>query len=69
MNRINERLGATPIKPGTYSIDCGAKATLPQVTFTIAGKDFILTPEDYVMEISMFGQTTCLSGFTYVWDV
>lgn len=66
MNRINERLGATPIKPGTYSIDCGAKSSLPEVTFTISGKDFVLTPEEYVMEITMFGQTTCLSGFRSV---
>jgi hypothetical protein len=65
MNRINERLGATPIKAGTYSIDCAAKSTLPEVKFRIAGRDFALSPEDYVMEITMFGQTTCLSGFTY----
>lgn len=27
------------------------------------GKDFILQPHDYVLNITQFNQTTCLSGF------
>merc|ERR1711915_1174060 len=36
---------------------------LPDITFMIAGEQFNLTPDQYVMKISQFGKTMCLSGF------
>lgn len=43
--------------------DCSNIDSLPPVTFTINGKDFTLSPHDYVVKLSQFGQTQCMSGF------
>lgn len=61
--KLNAKLGALPIVGGEYMIPCNATANLPNVTFTLAGKQFSLTSDDYVLKVTQFGQTVCLSGF------
>lgn len=61
--KLNAKIGAFPIVNGEYMIPCNATDNLPDVNFIIAGKSFTLTGKDYVLRISQFGQTTCLSGF------
>ena len=48
---------------GQYIVNCTQVQSLPEITFTISGKKFTLTGEDYVLKISQFGRETCLSGF------
>jgi hypothetical protein len=58
---INEKLGGKANAAGQYMIDC-AKTTdgsMPDVTFTVGGNDFTLTPAQYVLNV----QGQCLSGF------
>ena len=52
-------IGAKPLAAGEYTVDCDALDTMPDVTFTIAGREFSLSPKDYILQI----QGTCLSGF------
>jgi phytepsin len=48
---------------GEAALDCSTISSLPNVTFTIAGKDFLLTPQQYVLQVSVGKQVQCVSGF------
>lgn len=63
VEELNKKLGGMPIINGEYMFDCDKIPTLPSVTFTLAGKDFVLEATDYVLKISAGGQSECLSGF------
>jgi cathepsin D len=56
VTQINKLLGGTPIMGGQYMIDCGAIPTLPNISFVMAGVDFHLTAQDYIMQIKQFGK-------------
>lgn len=63
VSSINTMLGATPMGP-VATLDCDKLEGLPEVSFTINGKKFTLTADDYVVQMNAMGQTTCLSGFS-----
>jgi len=56
---VQKAIGATPLAHGEYTLDCSKLDTLPEVTITLNGKDFVLTGKDYAIQI----QGECLSGF------
>jgi len=60
---LNKLIGAKPAVGGQWWVDCAALDKMPAVTFTIAGRDFTLQATDYVLKVSQFGKTSCLSGF------
>lgn len=60
---LNSKLGAIPIPSGEYMIDCKSVPNLPRVHFTISGADFYLDGPQYVLTVSQFNKTICLSGF------
>lgn len=45
------------------AVDCSKIDELPNVTFTIGGKDYVLTPQDYVLRVTVLWQTQCMAGF------
>lgn len=44
-------------------VDCSQIPSMPNVKFTVGGKVWELTPEQYVLKISAGGQEQCISGF------
>jgi len=47
-----------PLLAGEYTVECDKVSEMPAISFTIAGKEFVLEGSDYVLSIS--GQ--CLLG-------
>ncbi|CAF3319705.1 unnamed protein product [Rotaria socialis] len=60
---LNAKLGAIPIPGGEYTINCNLIPKLPRINFTLNGKDLYLDGPDYVLVISQYNETICLSGF------
>ncbi|GJS45839.1 putative phytepsin [Tanacetum coccineum] len=52
----------SPVAEGT--IDCARLPSMPIISFTIGGKKFELSPDDYILKIGKGADTQCLSGFT-----
>jgi len=44
-------------------VDCDKLDTLPNVTFTLGGTDYELTPQDYILKTKVLWQTGCIRGF------
>jgi len=56
---LAKQAGATSVLGKEYVITCDKKASLPDLTVTLGGQKFTLSPDDYVLEVS--GQ--CLFAF------
>lgn len=63
LNYANELCGKIPSPMGESAVDCNQLSSMPNISFTIAGKSFILTPEEYVLKVEQSGTSICLSGF------
>jgi cathepsin D len=61
--QVQQIIGAFEIVEGEYEVICDFVPFLPNVTITLGGQDFILTPKDYVLEITEDGVSVCISGF------
>ncbi|EJD53628.1 aspartic peptidase A1 [Auricularia subglabra TFB-10046 SS5] len=57
---INAQIGAKKSWNGQYTVPCEKRSSLPNFTFNFGGKPYVLTGEDYVLELS----GTCVSAFT-----
>ncbi|KAI4109178.1 MAG: hypothetical protein L6R37_000609 [Teloschistes peruensis] len=56
---LNREIGAKKGFNGQYSIDCSARDSLKDVTFTLTGHNFTISPYDYILEV----QGSCISSF------
>lgn len=55
---INESIGAKKGWNGQYTVECSARDSLPDLTFTLAGYNFKISPFDYILEV----QGSCMSA-------
>lgn len=57
------KLGAIPLGAQWVFASCNLDG-LPNLVFTINGKQFELTPSEYVLQMQSFGSTVCLLGIS-----
>jgi len=58
---IAKAVGATPLIAGEYTVDCSKISSMPDITFKVGGKDYVLTATDYVLNVDGLG-VECLLG-------
>jgi cathepsin D len=63
VNALNRKLGAIVENGEGIFLSCDVISKLPNIDITINGKDFTLTPTDYVLKVTSEGETECISGF------
>jgi len=56
---LNKEMGAKKGYNGQYTVECDKRATLPDMSFTLSGYNFTITPYDYILEV----QGSCISSF------
>lgn len=56
---LNKEIGAKKGYNGQYTIECDKRDSLPDMSFTLSGTPFVITPYDYILEV----QGSCISSF------
>lgn len=56
---LNKEIGAKKGYNGQYTIECEKRDSLPDMSFTLSGYNFSITPYDYILEV----QGSCISSF------
>lgn len=64
INYVDQLCERLPSPMGESGVDCNKLSTLPNIAFTIGGKTFDLSPEEYVLKVGEGPATQCISGFT-----
>jgi phytepsin len=52
-----------PSPNGESTVDCSKVADLPNINIGISGSNFVLTPSQYILNLTTAGEAICLSGF------
>jgi cathepsin D len=63
VTRINKAIGAIPFINGEWLVDCKKLDRMPDITFTLGGNKYTLTPYQYTMIMGEGGKKQCLSAF------
>ncbi|KAF7811194.1 aspartic proteinase-like [Senna tora] len=64
LNNVSEVCDKMERSVGESTVDCDKIPTMPIVSFTIGGKNFDLSPQEYVLKIGEGSEAQCISGFT-----
>ncbi|GLT55262.1 hypothetical protein SLA2020_284010 [Shorea laevis] len=64
LNYVNELCDRLPSPMGESAVDCTSLSSMPNVSFTIGGRVFDLSPEQYVLKVGEGDVAQCISGFT-----
>ena len=55
----NKEIGAKKGFNGQYTVECSKRDELPDMSFTLTGQNFTISPYDYILEV----QGSCISSF------
>ncbi|KAJ4703925.1 Aspartic proteinase [Melia azedarach] len=64
LNYVNELCDRMPNPMGESSVDCEKISSMPSVSFTIGGKVFDLSADEYILKVGEGAAAQCISGFT-----
>ncbi|KAK4421354.1 Aspartic proteinase A2 [Sesamum alatum] len=64
LSYVNELCERMPNPLGESAVDCGRIPSMPSVSFTIGGKVFKLSPEQYILKVGEGAEAQCISGFS-----
>lgn len=64
LSYVNELCDRLPSPMGESAVECSSVSSMPSVAFTIGGKVFDLTPEQYILKVGDGSVVQCISGFT-----
>ncbi|KAM7500984.1 hypothetical protein LguiA_025398 [Lonicera macranthoides] len=64
LNYANELCERLPSPMGESAVECGKLSSMPSISFTIGGKVFELSAEEYVLKVGEGAAAQCISGFT-----
>ncbi|XP_012450594.1 aspartic proteinase [Gossypium raimondii] len=64
LDYANQLCDRVPNPMGESTVDCGSLSSMPTISFTIGGKAFELTPEEYILKVGEGAEAQCISGFT-----
>lgn len=59
MEYRNKEMGAKKGYNGQYTVECSKRDELPDMSFTLTGHNFSISPYDYILEV----QGSCISSF------
>ncbi|KAL7130324.1 hypothetical protein ABFS83_13G126100 [Erythranthe nasuta] len=63
LNYVNELCERLPSPMGQSAVECGSISSMPSVSFTIGGKVFDLSPQEYILKVGEGAAAQCISGF------
>ncbi|KAL0968134.1 hypothetical protein UPYG_G00262810 [Umbra pygmaea] len=63
ISALQKAVGAVPWSGGKYTVACKHVSSLPTISFTISGKVYTLTGEQYILRWTSKGKKVCLLGF------
>ncbi|KAL7212230.1 hypothetical protein ACSBR2_014996 [Camellia fascicularis] len=63
LNYVNELCDQLPSPMGESAVDCENLSSMPSVSFTIGGKVFDLSPDEYILKVGESAAAQCISGF------
>ncbi|XP_077252468.1 aspartic proteinase A1-like [Tasmannia lanceolata] len=64
LNYINELCDRVRSPMGESAVNCSVLSSMPSVSFTIGGRTFDLTSEQYILKVGEGAAAQCISGFT-----
>ncbi|KAH0696250.1 hypothetical protein KY290_013604 [Solanum tuberosum] len=63
LDYVNELCERLPSPMGESAVDCGKLSSMPTISFTIGGKVFDLSPNEYILKVGEGDKAQCISGF------
>ncbi|KAK9077372.1 hypothetical protein SSX86_005709 [Deinandra increscens subsp. villosa] len=63
INLAKDLCNIIPIPAGASMVDCARIPFMPVISFTIGGREFELSPDEYILRIGKGADMKCVSGF------